>query len=324
MPTSLDVSPTMKVLVTGASGFVGRGVCSWLDARGHDIAASTRNARINLPDSIRQHQVAGLGHTTDWSEALAGRQVVVHCAARAHVMNETATDPLELYRKVNRDGTISLARQAATAGVKRFIFISSIKVNGESTQPGHPFTADDTPRPLDPYGISKAEAERGLRDLARQTGMEIVIIRPPLVYGPGVKANFASLISWVRRGIPLPVGAIQKNQRSFVALDNLTDLICLCLTHPRAANQTFLISDGEDLSTASLVSRIGLALGRPARLIYVPVSWLKIASIVLRRPGLYQRLCGSLQVDISKTRAVLGWSPPVSVDAALKKTAADA
>ena len=313
----------MKVLVTGATGFVGRGVCAWVQSNGHEVVASTRKVGADLPASIRQYNIAGLGTATDWSEALRDVQVVVHCAARAHVMNETAPDPLALFREVNRDGTLSLARQAAKAGVRRFIFISSIKVNGESTQPNRPFTADDTPAPMDPYGISKFEAEQGLKEIAQQTGMQVVIIRPPLIYGPGVKANFESLISSIKRGIPLPIGALDHNRRSFVALGNLTELIGLCLTHKSATNQTFLVSDGEDLSTASLARRIGLAVGRPARLIHVPASWIRIGAAMFRRPGIYQRLCGSLQVDIHKTRELLDWSPTVSVDAALQEASRD-
>ena len=215
---------------------------------------------------------------------------------------------------------MNLARQAATAGVRRFIFISSVKVNGEVTSLGVPYTADAKAAPVDPYGISKMEAEQGLRLIAAETGMEVVIIRPVLVYGPGVKANFHSMMSWLHKGIPLPLGSIY-NKRSLVALDNLVDLIVTCITHPAAANQTFMVSDGDDLSTTELLRSMGAALNKPARLLPVPSWVLEVGAVALGRRALSQRLCGSLQVDISKTRELLNWSPPVSVNEALSKTA---
>jgi nucleoside-diphosphate-sugar epimerase len=236
-------------------------------------------------------------------------------------MKDTSTDPLTEFCKVNVAGTANLARQAAKAGVKRFVFLSSIKVNGEFTEAGQPFTADDVPALEDPYGLSKHEAEQLLRQIAAETGMEVVIIRPPLVYGPGVKANFESMMRWLARGVPLPLAAVTNNRRSLVALDNLVDLIVTCLNHSAAANQTFLVSDGEDLSTAQLLKRMGAALGHPARLFYVPPALLKLGATVLNKPGIYQRLCGSLQLDIAKTRQLLGWSPPVSVDEGLRRAA---
>ena len=252
--------------------------------------------------------------------ALTGSHIVIHLAARVHVMNDTATNSLEAYRRVNVQGTLNLARQAAAIGVRRFLFLSSIKVNGEATQPSHPFAADEAPAPLDDYGISKMEAEQGLREIAVETGMEVVIIRPPLVYGPGVKANFASMMRWLRRGVPLPLGAIQ-NQRSLVALDNLVDLVVTCLTHPAAANQTFLVSDGEDVSTTELLRRMGKAMQCPAHLIPVPARLLKGAAALLGKQDVAQRLCNSLQVDIQKTRQLLGWNPPLTLDQGLKKAA---
>lgn len=258
--------------------------------------------------------------SSDWSVALEEISTVVHCAARVHVMTDTAADPLTEFRRVNVQGTLNLARQAAAFGVQRFVFISSIKVNGEATKLDQPFTADDEPAPLDPYGISKMEAEQGLRKIAAETDMEVVIIRPPLVYGPGVKANFQAMMRWLARGIPLPLGAIH-NRRSLVALDNLVDLIVTCVDHPAAANQTFLVSDGEDLSTTQLLQRMGEALGKPARLIPVPSVLLKLGAALVGKPAVAQRLCGSLQVDISKTRQLLGWTPPLSVDEGLKRAA---
>ena len=228
---------------------------------------------------------------------------------------------LAAFRSVNVEGTDNLARQAAATGVRRFVFLSSVKVNGEFTQKGRPFTADDAPAPEDPYGVSKYEAEKLLRQIATETGMEVVIIRPPLVYGPGVKANFESMMRWLARCVPLPLAAVTQNRRSFVAIDNLVDLIMTCLSHPAAANQTFLVSDGEDLSTSDLLRRMGAALGHPARLFYVSPSMLKLGAQVVNKSGIYQRLCGSLQLDIAKTRQLLGWTPPVSVDEGLRRAA---
>jgi nucleoside-diphosphate-sugar epimerase len=305
----------MKVLITGSTGFVGQLLVRTIQAQGHDVVRAVRQAQ---PDSVL---ISNVDCNTSWLEALKGCDSVVHLAARVHVMNDKSTDPLREFRCVNVEGTVHLARQAATAGVRRFVFLSSVKVNGEATQEGQPFTADDAPAPADPYGVSKHEAEQALRQIAADTGMEVVIIRPPLVYGPGVKANFESMMRWLARGVPLPLSAVTQNRRSLVALDNLVDLIVTCLTHPAAANQTFLVSDGEDLSTAGLLKRMGVALGHPARLFYVPPSMLKLGSQVANKPDIYQRLCGSLQLDIAKTRRLLGWSPPVSVDEGLRRAA---
>jgi nucleoside-diphosphate-sugar epimerase len=243
---------------------------------------------------------------------------IVHLAARVHVMHDTANDPLSAFRAVNVAGTLNLARQAAAAGVKRFVFISSVKVNGEGTHKGHAFTETDAPNPHDAYGQSKHEAELGLRQIAAQTDMEVVIIRPPLVYGPGVKANFAALMRAVQRGWPLPLGAVH-NQRSLVALDNLVDFIVTCTTHPQAGNQTFLVSDGQDLSTAELARGLALASGRTARLLPVPFWALRAGATLMGQGDAVQRLCGNLQVDISKARKLLGWAPPISVEEGLRR-----
>ena len=310
------------ILVTGATGFVGRALVLHLLAMDESqcVAVAMRRDVQQWSDRVLPRVTGDLEPAADWSIALGGISAVVHCAARVHVMQETSTNPLEEFRRVNVQGTLNLARQTAAAGVRRFVFISSIKVNGESTQLGRPFTTDDVPAPQDAYGVSKVEAEQGLHKIARQTGMEVVIIRPPLVYGPGVKANFAAMMSWLQRRVPLPLGAIH-NQRSLVALDNLADLIVTCLTHPAAANQTFLVSDGEDVSTTELLRRMGQALGRPARLVPLPASILKLAAAMVGKPDVAQRLCGSLQVDIEKTRRMLGWAPPLSLDEGLKKAA---
>ncbi len=265
--------------------------------------------------------IGDLSPATDWTEALRSVDRVVHLAARVHVMTDKSFDPLAEFCRVNVEGTANLARQAAAAGVRRFIYLSSIKVNGEFTEVGRPFTADDAPAPEDPYGVSKYEGEQALRQIAAETGMDVVIIRPPLVYGPGVKANFESMMRWLSRGVPLPLAAVTQNRRSLVALDNLVDLIMTCLCHPAAAHQTFLVSDDEDLSTAGLLRRMGAALDHPARLFYVPPSMLKLGAQAVNQPGIYQRLCGSLQLDITKTRRLLDWTPPVSVDEGLRRAA---
>lgn len=247
----------MKVLLTGSTGFVGQALLARLAAQpALDLVAVSRRPAFGLPAGVAHAQVADIAADTAWQSILQGVQAVIHAAARVHVMSDKVADPLAEFRKVNVDGTLNLARQAVGAGVKRFIFISSIKVNGESTAPGKPYSAESQPAPVDPYGISKLEAELALRELAAETGMEVVIIRPPLVYGPGVKANFLSMMRWLSKGIPLPLGAIQ-NRRSLVALDNLVDLIATCVEHPAAANQTFMVSDGEDLSTRQLLRRMG-------------------------------------------------------------------
>lgn len=309
-----------RVYLTGASGFVGAGLLSCLSCGPFLCTVALRNALRFLPRDVRVESIASLTADANFQAGLAEQDVVIHCAGRAHVMDEQANDPLTEFRAVNLHGTLNLARQAAAAGVKRFIFLSSIKVNGEETQSGLAYSANTTPAPLDAYGVSKFEAEQALQVLAAETGMEVVIIRPVLVYGPGVKANFHSMINWLYKGIPLPFGAIN-NRRSFVSLDNLVHLIVTCIDHPAAANETFLVSDGEDFSTTELLRRMGQALGRPARLLPVP-SWLLAAGAsMFGKHALAQRLCGSLQVDISKTRELLGWTPLVSVDEALDKTA---
>ncbi|MGZ8160713.1 MAG: UDP-glucose 4-epimerase family protein [Methylobacter sp.] len=311
----------MKMLVSGASGFIGKSLCAELLRQGHSVRAAVR-LRNSQAENIETVPVGDINGETDWTAALRDIKVVVHLAAHVHVMRNNAADPLAELHKVNVEGTWSLARQAAEAGVQRFVFISSIKVNGESTPLGQPYTAEALPAPTELYGISKLEAEEALRQLADETGMEVVIIRPPLVYGPGVKANFRSMMHWLAKGVPLPLGAIH-NMRSLVALDNLVDLIVTCIDHPAAANQTFLAGDGEDLSTTELLQRLGNALGKPAKLLPIPAWVLKTGAMLLGQRDMAQRLCGSLQVDISKACDLLGWHPPVSVDDALKKTAAD-
>ena len=291
-----------SILVTGSSGFVGKALCEEICKE--NVPATPVSRAWQAPESI--------------ADSLRQCSAVVHLAARVHVMRDAAQDPLNEYRRTNVQGTLNLARHAAAAGVRRFVFISSVKVNGESTAVGHCFRPDDVPAPQDPYGISKMEAEQGLRQIAAETGMEVVIVRPPLVYGPGVKANFAALMRAVQRGWPLPFGAVH-NQRSLVALGNLVDFIITCTAHPAAANQTFLISDGKDLSTTALVRGMAQAARVPARLLPVPVPLLRLAGRVLGKADTIDRLCGNLQVDSSKARDLLGWVPPVSVEEGLRR-----
>lgn len=314
------MSPQQNIFVTGGTGFVGAALLQRLREFEHvRLTALVRSEGSTLPAGVERVCVQGPeAFSGDFS--LCNTRVVVHAAARAHVLNDTAADALAEFRRVNVEGTLRLARKAAEAGVKRFVFISSIKANGESTAPGRPYTADDVLAPVDPYGISKMEAEQGLRVLATASGMEVVIIRSVLVYGPGVRANFLSMMNWLSKGIPLPLGAVH-NRRSLVALDNLVDLVVTCMEHPAAANQVFLVSDDEDLSTPQLLRRMARALGRPARLLPVPAFLLGAAAALLGKRDMAQRLCGSLQVDISKTRELLGWAPSLAVDAALCKTA---
>lgn len=306
------------VLVTGATGFVGKALVARLVETGRfRVRGAVRRGADYLPTTVERAVVGDLTPDLNWQLALSGADAVVHLAGRVHEMRDAAADPLAEFRRVNVAGTLNMARQAAVAGVKRFVFVSSVKVNGE----GGVYNESDPPAPKDAYGISKHEAELGLLAIASETGMEVVIIRPPLVYGPGVRANFRLLLRMVARAIPLPLGAIH-NRRSLVAVDNLVDFIITCLEHAAAANETFLVSDGEDLSTTDLIRRLARAMGRPARLIPVPTSVLMAGATLLRKGDVAHRLLGSLQVDISKARALLGWKPPLSVDEALQRTVA--
>ncbi len=309
----------MNILITGATGFLGGALAHTLLQSGRfSLMAAVREAVVP-PLSIKFTEIGEINKTTDWVKALGKSKVVIHCAARVHVMNDSSTDPLFEFRTVNTYGTLNLAKQAAKAGVKRFIFISSIKVNGEHTVAGFPFTPDDSYIPTDPYGLSKYEAEVGLREIAQETGMEVVIIRPPLVYGPGVKGNFVSMMKWLNKGVPLPLGAIN-NKRSLVSLDNLIDLIITCIDHPNAANETFLVSDDDDISTTTLLSKLAVPLGAPKRLLPIPGAWLLFCAKLLGKQDVAQRLLGSLQVDITKNKVLLNWIPPFTTDESFKKT----
>lgn len=305
----------MKVMVTGATGFVGVALSAKLTASAYRIVPAVRN-KSGLPDEV---VVGNLNISTDWRSALADCDTVVHLAARVHVMEDTAENPLALYREVNTDATLNLARQAANAGVKRFVFISTIKVNGEGRET--PYREIDVPAPEDAYAISKWEAEQGLRRIAQETGLEVVILRPPLVYGPGVKANFLHLMKTVKKGWPLPLASIH-NRRSLLYLGNFIDAIQLCVEHPAAAGQTFLLDDGQAVSTPDLVRAVARAMGRPARLLPVPVGALKLAGSLLGKRAAVERLTGSLCVDSSAIRTRLGWTPPFSMEAGLAATVA--
>lgn len=316
------LSVKKKILVTGGTGFVGHALLERLACR-PDVRLLAWIRRVDallpvgaIPVCTSHGRMFAAGGQAD------DLDTVIHCAARVHVMADRTQDPLAEFRKTNVDLTLGLARSAVEAGARRFIFLSSVKVNGEATFPGRPFTAGDRPAPVGPYALSKHEAEVGLRLIGDETGLEVVIIRTPLVYGPGVKANFRSLMRCLSLGLPLPLGGLE-NKRSLVALDNLVDLIEACIDHPAAANRTFMVSDGEDLSTSALLQRLAAALGRPARLLSVPEAALAWVARIVGRRGIHSRLCESLQVDIGDTCEQLGWSPSVRVDEALRKTAAD-
>ena len=311
------MSADCRMMVTGATGFVGRRLMQVLRGHSHLIAVPcVRGSASREELALGSVLIGDLSALTDWSPALSGVQVVVHIAARAHVRKDEAADPMAEYRNVNVYGTLNLAKQAASAGAERFIFISSIGVNGSSST--YPFSVADQPNPAEPYALSKWEAEQGLWKIQRETGMEVVIIRPPLVYGLGAPGNFGSLVRWVEKGVPLPLGAVH-NKRSLVGIDNLVDLIIRCIDHPAAANEVFLAGDGEDLSTTDLLRRVGEAMGKPARLIPVPASMLQFGATLLGKKAMAQRLLGSLQVDISKTCELLDWKPPYTVQEGLKR-----
>jgi nucleoside-diphosphate-sugar epimerase len=307
-----------KVLITGANGFIGRAISTELVLKGFDVLCAVR--RPFLLDGANILRVSDLAEQSNWSSNLDGVDCIIHTAARVHIMDDTAHNPFEKFHKVNVIGTLNLAQQAASRGVRRFIFLSTLKVNGEYTELGKPFNADATPNPQDDYSLSKHQAEQGLSLIAQKTGMEIIIIRPPLVYGAGVKANFASMMNTLQRGIPLPFGAIH-NKRSFVYIGNLVSLTVRCIDHPAAANQVFLVSDGYDISTTELLNACATALRVKARLLPVPQSWIEYGARLLGKRKVAQRLCGSLQVDISKTCQDLDWTPPFSLTEGLKVTA---
>lgn len=316
-PNEVEFGKAM-ILVTGAAGFIGRALCLELSRSRRLVRAVTRSF-AHLHGISAEVYVGEVGSTTEWGSALVGVDTVIHLAGLAHAPPKMQLNNQGIYREVNALGAARIAEQAAAKGVSRFVYLSTAKVCGEITH-NRPFDETDVSDSMDPYIASKREAEKLLRDIAAKTGMEVVIIRPPLVYGPGVKANFQNMMLWLCRGVPLPLGNIH-NRRSLVALDNLVDFICVCLNHPKAANQTFLVSDGDDISTTELLRQLARALNVPARLVPVPQALLVVVAKVIGRGDLSQRLCASLQLDISKAHALLGWRPPVTMEAVLSPTA---
>lgn len=312
---------TTKLLITGSSGFVGTEFLRKLvDDQKYRINILNRSAGIQALDGVNEFIVENYNSLTQTHECFANVDTIIHLASRVHVMAETEPDPLRAFRKVNVDMTMHIARMAVRAGVRRFIFVSSVKVNGEHTLPGQCFSAENIPAPVDPYGISKYEAEMALKNIASETGLEVVIIRPVLVYGPGVKANFETMMRWLTTGIPLPLGAIH-NKRSYVAVENLVDLMITCIQHPAANGRVFLVSDGDDMSTSEVLKKLALSLRVKSRLIKVPCALLNMLAALVGKKKLSQRICGSLQVDIGSTCVLLNWQPVISSDLAFQKTA---
>jgi len=309
----------MNILVTGATGFVGQPLCDRLVSENNIISATIRNVddKDKLPTEIKPILINSLSDALP-TEQLANTEVVIYLAARVHQMNDNSPNALDAYREINAKAAISLAKQAAEHGVRRFIYLSSIKVNGEGLT--DPYSEKDTPNPIDPYGQSKWEGEQGLLKLSQETGLEVVIIRPPLIYGSNVKANFLQLLKIIDKRIPLPFGAIN-NARSILFVDNLVDAIITCINHANAKNQTFIVSDGEDLSTTDLIRRLGKALGKSPLLLPIPGKLLRLTTKLLGKADIGDRLLGSLQVDSSKIRQMLDWTQPYTVDQGLQATA---
>ena len=308
----------MAILITGANGFVGRALCSALIERGHAVKGAVRSNDAALPPGAEKKLVGPMDGNTDWSDALQGVDVVIHLAARVHVMHEKSSDPLSEFRKVNVEGTGRLAKSAAAAGVKRLVYVSSIKVNGEATR-DKPFSEKNEPNPQDPYGISKHEAEAALQKISAETGLEIVIVRPPLVYGPGVGGNFARMLGWIKKGIPLPLGSA-KNRRSMIYVENLADALIHCATRPEAANGTFLVSDTETVSTPELVRTLSEKMGIRPAIFPFPLPLLRLLGRLAGKSAEIERLAGSLEIDSSKIRSKLGWQPPFGLDKGLAET----
>ena len=304
-------------LITGANGFIGKVLIKRLSQDGHLVSALVRK-KIEVPYSNETFLIPSINAKTNWTELLKDRDVVIHLLARVHIMDDKASDPLMEFRNINVDVTIALAKEAARQGIKRFVFLSSVKVNGESTS-DHPFSETNLVHPQDAYAISKWEAEEALRQISKETGMEIVIIRSPLVYGPNVKANFLKMMQYVKQGIPLPLGSIQ-NKRSLIGIDNLVDFITTTISHPKAANQTFLISDDEDISTTNLLRRIAECMEKPARLIPISPKILSFLFKIIGRQDFGDRLLGSLEIDITKAKKLLAWSPPLTLNEGLRAT----
>ncbi|WDZ51153.1 NAD-dependent epimerase/dehydratase family protein [Acinetobacter vivianii] len=306
----------MRVLITGSNGFLGKFLCQYLSGKDYFVIAHTRTPQIFSHSNI-------VNINFDLNENLAaydlkGIQTVIHCAGRAHVMNETATSPLDAYRRINVEGTLNLAKKAVQSGVKRFIYLSSIKVNGEEATQQKPFTADDSINTDDPYGLSKYEAEQALKQLAKETGLEVVIIRPVLIYGPNVKANFKSMVSLASKKIPLPIGCLD-NKRSMVSVYNLADLIEVCLSHPDATGQTFLASDQDDISVKQLFEKLASLQNNKLIKVPVPKNLIFLLASLVGRSAMASRLCSELVVNTSKNTQILGWKAPYSTEQSLAK-----
>lgn len=309
----------MRFLITGANGFVGQSLCAELLQRRHSVRGVVRSS-AQLIAGVEIARVGDIDAKTDWLEALRGIDVVIHLAARVHVMKDAVADPLAEFLKVNLYGTENLAQQAAQAGVKRLVYVSSIKVNGEGTHGQHRYTEQDVPAPQDPYGVSKWRAEQALQDIAQETGLEVVVVRPPLVYGAGVKGNFSSLLAAIDKGRPLPLAGAC-NVRSLLYVGNLIDALICCATHPDATGKTYLLCDGEDVSTASLVKNIAAALECRDRSFYLPPVLLRVVAAMLGRSAQVDRLFGSLSVSNAKIRKELNWLPPYTLAQGLHATA---
>jgi len=309
-----------RILITGANGFIGRALCDLLIKKGYVVNGAVRTIeKANmLPSKVRPYIVGDIGACTDWRESLMGVNAIVHLAARVHIMKERTLNPLKEFRRINTIGTARLAQMAVKANVHRLIYVSSIKVHGEQNADG-PFTETELPCPQEPYALSKWEAEQALHQIGKETGLEVVIIRLPLVYGPGVAGNFLQLLHWVKYGVPLPLAGV-KNYRSFIGLENLAHLLMHCIQHPQANGETFLASDGKDLSTPTLIHQLALAFGRPNRLFFFPESFLRIMARILRREKSMDRLFGSLTVDSQKVCQLLDWAPPLSTAEGLRHT----
>jgi nucleoside-diphosphate-sugar epimerase len=311
-----------RILVTGAGGFIGRALCAQLLADGFLVRGVVRDLSrsVSLPQSMEIVQIGSMGPDTDWTDVISGVDSAIHLAARVHIMQDAAMDPLQEFRRVNLHGTECLARQAAQADVRRFVFMSTIGVNG-STTGSRAFTESNDPSPHNPYSVSKFEAEIGLKEVSAKTGMEVVIVRAPLVYGPSNPGNFLSLLRIIAKGIPLPLASVC-NLKNFLYVENLADALACCAIHPNAAGQTYLVSDGEDVSTPELIQRVAAAMGKPARLFPFPPGLMRLAGRALGKSAAIERLLGSLQVDSSKIRRELGWKPPFTMADGLRETAA--
>jgi UDP-glucose 4-epimerase len=310
-----------KILVTGANGFVGKVVCAELAVRGFEVVAAVRaapaGAATHANPALLTVSVGNIDGKTDWTEALSGCCAVIHLAARAHILNDTVADPLAAFRETNVEGSLQLARSAARAGVQRFVFVSSVGVNGN--QNSRPFSETDSPVPAEPYAVSKLEAELALREEAARSGMELVIVRPPLVYGPECPGNFLRLLKLLSTAVPLPFGALH-NRRSFVGVWNLADFLATCAIHENAAGNVFLVSDMADVTLPELLQGLAHGMGEKASLFSVSPALLRALARVLGKAGLFDKLCGNLTVNAAHARTTLGWTPPVALAEGLRRT----